>query len=58
MKIAIVYNYESQAVINLFGLPNREKYGRETIKIIEELDISEEDRQKIFEGNARRLLKI
>ena len=31
---------------------------RETIKIIEELDISDEDRTKIFEGNARRLLKL
>lgn len=33
-------------------------YIRETIKIIEELSISDEDRKKIFEGNARRLLKI
>ena len=33
-------------------------YIRETIKIIDALDISEEDRQKIYEGNARRLLKI
>ena len=33
-------------------------YIRETIKIIEELPISDEDRIKIFEGNARRLLKL
>jgi predicted TIM-barrel fold metal-dependent hydrolase len=33
-------------------------YIRETIKIIEELPISDEDRKKIFEGNARRLLKL
>ena len=33
-------------------------YIRETIKIIDDLDISEEDRQKIYEGNARRLLKL
>jgi len=33
-------------------------YIRETIKIIEELPISEEDRKKIFAGNARRLLKL
>ena len=33
-------------------------YIRETIKIIEELAISDEDRQKIFEGNARKLLKL
>ena len=33
-------------------------YIRETIKIIENLPISDEDRYKIFEGNARRLMKI
>ena len=33
-------------------------YIRETIKVIEELPISDEDRKKIFEGNARRLLKL
>jgi aminocarboxymuconate-semialdehyde decarboxylase len=33
-------------------------YIRETIRIIEELPISDEDRKKIFEGNARRLLKM
>jgi D-alanine-D-alanine ligase len=31
MKVAIVYNRVSQKVINLFGLPNREKYGRKNI---------------------------
>lgn len=34
MKIAIVYNRESQNVINLFGTPNRERYGLKTIKRI------------------------
>jgi len=33
-------------------------YIRETIKIIEELPLSDTDRQKIFEGNAKRLLKL
>lgn len=33
-------------------------YIRETIKILDELDISEEDRAKIYEGNARKLLKL
>jgi aminocarboxymuconate-semialdehyde decarboxylase len=33
-------------------------YIRETIKIIEGLPISDENRKKIFEGNARRLLKL
>jgi len=31
VKVAVVYNRESQSVINLFGLPNREKIGRKTI---------------------------
>jgi uncharacterized protein len=34
------------------------KYIRDTIKIIEELPISAKDREKIFEGNARRILKL
>lgn len=34
MKIAVIYNYESQKVINLFGVPNREKYGLEAIRRI------------------------
>ena len=36
MKIAVVYNRESQEVINLFGTQNREKYGLKTIKMIRE----------------------
>lgn len=31
MKIAVIYNRESQKVINLFGQPNREKYGLRAI---------------------------
>lgn len=34
MRIAIVYNRESRNVINLFGMPNREKYGQKNIKRI------------------------
>jgi len=34
MKIAVVYNRESENVINLFGIPNREKYGKKAIKAI------------------------
>lgn len=33
-------------------------YIRETIKIIDELPLSDEDRYKIYEGNARKLLKL
>jgi D-alanine-D-alanine ligase len=32
MKIAVVYNRESKNVINLFGLPNKEKIGKKTIQ--------------------------
>ena len=31
---------------------------RETIKVIESLEISGEDRAKVFHGNAERLLKL
>jgi D-alanine-D-alanine ligase len=34
LKVAIVYNRESQRVINLFGMPNQEKIGMETISRI------------------------
>jgi hypothetical protein len=34
MKIAVIYNRESKNVINLFGLPNLEKYGKIAIKRI------------------------
>jgi D-alanine-D-alanine ligase len=31
LKVAVVYNRESRNVINLFGVPNREKYGKKAI---------------------------
>ena len=31
MKIAVVYNRDSQSVINVFGMANREKIGLKTI---------------------------
>ncbi|MBN2328920.1 MAG: D-alanine--D-alanine ligase, partial [Candidatus Omnitrophica bacterium] len=31
MKIAVVFNRQSQRVINLFGIPNRERYGLKAI---------------------------
>ncbi|MDY6864226.1 MAG: ATP-grasp domain-containing protein [Thermodesulfobacteriota bacterium] len=34
MKIAVVYNRQSKNVINLFGIPNLEKYGKKAIKRI------------------------
>jgi D-alanine-D-alanine ligase len=34
MKIAVIYNRDSKSVINLFGIPNREKYGQKSIQRI------------------------
>jgi aminocarboxymuconate-semialdehyde decarboxylase len=34
------------------------RYIRDTIRVIDSLPITDEDRQKIYEGNARRLLKL
>ncbi|MDH5637523.1 MAG: D-alanine--D-alanine ligase, partial [Nitrospinota bacterium] len=31
MKVAVVFNRESKSVINLFGQPNKEKYGKKAI---------------------------
>ncbi len=51
MKIAIIYNRDSQAVINLFGTPNREKYGLETINMIKEALEAGGHQVKAFEGD-------
>ena len=51
MKIAIVYNRDSQAVINLFGVSNREKYGMETINRIKKALESGGHQVKTFEGD-------
>ena len=58
MKIAIVYNRESQAVINLFGTLNREKYGLETIKKIKEALIAGGHQVKTFEGDKNIITKL
>lgn len=58
MKIAIVYNRESQAVINLFGTLNREKYGLETIKIIKEALIAGGHQVRTFEGDKNIIDKL
>ena len=51
MKIAIVYNRESQAVINLFGIPNKEKYGMDTINLVKSALIKKGHIVKTFEGD-------
>lgn len=58
MKIAIVYNRESQAVINLFGVPNREKYGLETINTIKEAMKAAGHQVKTFEGDKNLVRRL
>lgn len=58
MKIAIIYNRESQAVINLFGVPNREKYGLETINKIKEALKVGGHQVKAFEGDKNIIRKL
>ena len=43
MKIAIVYNRNSKNVINLFGMPNREKIGMKTAIVEETLTVMLKD---------------
>ncbi len=58
MKIAIVYNRESQSVINLFGLPNREKYGKKAIKAITDGFKDHGHQVKAFEGDKDLIRKL
>jgi len=51
MKIAIIYNRDSQAVINLFGTPNREVYGLQTINLIKEALLLKGHQVRDFEGD-------
>ncbi len=51
MKIAIVYNRESQAVINLFGIPNKEKYGMSTIRKVKDALVEHGHQVRLFEGD-------
>lgn len=51
MKIAIVYNRDSQNVVNLFGIPNRERIGKQTIKRIVDALKSHKHRVQTFEGD-------
>ena len=51
MKIAIVFNRESRRVINLFGLPNREKYGLAAIQRIAVCLRKGGHQVKTFEGD-------
>jgi D-alanine-D-alanine ligase len=51
LKIAIVYNRDSKNVVNLFGIPNRERIGKQTIKRIVDALKSHKHRVRAFEGD-------
>ena len=51
MKIAVVYNRDSQNVINLFGIPNRERIGHKTIKRISDALKAGKHQVKEVEGD-------
>jgi D-alanine-D-alanine ligase len=58
MKIAIIYNYESKAVINLFGVPNRERYGLQTVKAITSALKQGGHQVKSFEGDKNIIANL
>lgn len=58
MKIAIIYNRDSQKVINLFGLPNREKYGKKSIQRIVDGLKKHKHQVKAFEGDKDIIQKL
>ncbi len=58
MKIAVIYNYESNAVINLFGTPNRERYGLKTIKAITNALKQGGHQVKSFEGDKNIIANL
>ena len=51
MKIAVIYNRDSNNVINLFGIANQERYGKETIDRIVEGLRKHGHQVKTFEGD-------
>lgn len=58
MKIAVIYNRDSQNVINLFGIPNREKYGKEAIQRIVDGLKAFKHQVKSFEADKDLIRKL
>ncbi|MFH1719713.1 MAG: ATP-grasp domain-containing protein [Planctomycetota bacterium] len=58
MKIAIVYNHDFQNVINLFGIPNKEKIGQSTIKRIANALKAGGHQVKAIEGDKDLINKL
>jgi D-alanine-D-alanine ligase len=58
MKIAVVYNRDSKNVINLFGIPNRERIGVKTIKRISDALKAGKHQVKEFEGDKDLIKRL
>jgi D-alanine-D-alanine ligase len=58
VKIAVIYNRDSQNVINLFGIPNREKYGKKAISRIVTSLKKYGHQVKAFEGDKDLISKL
>ena len=58
MKIAIVYNRDSKSVINLFGVPNRERYGLKAIRRIAEALKRQGHHVKALEGDKDLIARL
>ena len=58
MKIAVVYNREGKNVINLFGVPNREKYGKAAIKRIVDALRKGGHQVETFEGDKQLIINL
>jgi D-alanine-D-alanine ligase len=58
MKVAIVYNRNSQSVINLFGMPNREKIGMKTIGRLADALRKGGHQVSAFEGDKDLIQKL
>ena len=58
MKIAVIFNRDSKNVINLFGIPNREKYGKKSINRIVASLKKYGHQVKAFEGDKDLISKL
>jgi len=58
MKIAVIYNRDSRNVINLFGIPNREKYGKKSINRIVASLKKYGHQVRAFEGDKDLISKL
>jgi D-alanine-D-alanine ligase len=58
MKVAVVYNRDSQAVINLFGQPNLEKIGLKVIRTIVEALRAGGHQATSFEGDKDLIQRL